>query len=151
MHLVSLLLMDHIPVLGSLPLAVWRPSWERVTCSLPAWQSASPSPPVASTCWPLTANRSDWKQLTLKAAFLCVFPQNLWSLFGRFVLDHQRFDWVRDASHCWRSAVARGMFGIQSALSLYSLLKQRKPEDVSAWGISCGFKDYTDLLFKDQL
>lgn len=56
-HLVCLSLRDRISLPRSLPLAVWPPSWGRVTCSLLAWQSASPSPPAASTCWPPTANR----------------------------------------------------------------------------------------------
>lgn len=84
-------LMDRIPVLRSLPLAVWHPSWGRVTCSLPAWQSTSPSRPAASICLPQTANRLDWKQPTLVAAFVCIFAQKL-SVLGRFVLDRQRFD-----------------------------------------------------------
>lgn len=72
-HLVCLLLTDHIPLLPSLPLAVWRPSWGRVTCSLLAWQSALPSRPAASTCWPPTANRLDWHRLTPEVAVVYVF------------------------------------------------------------------------------
>lgn len=56
-------------------LAVWRPSWGRVTCSLLAWQSASLSRQAASICWPLTANRLDWKRFTPEDDFVCMFPK----------------------------------------------------------------------------
>lgn len=87
-YVVCFLLMDRILLLRSPPLAVWRPSWGRVTCSLLAWQSASPSRPVASICWPLTANRLDWSQL-LKLLLHVFFSKTL-LVFGRFVPDSQR-------------------------------------------------------------
>lgn len=54
----------------SLLLAVWTPSWGRVTCSLLAWQSASLSRPAVSTCWRLTANRLEWNQPTAEIDFV---------------------------------------------------------------------------------
>lgn len=87
-------LTDYISVFRSLPLAVWHQSWGRVTCSSRAWQSASPSRPAASICWPLTANRLDWKRngfsplLLFSEFFFFVVG---FFIFGRFVADCQKF------------------------------------------------------------